>query len=118
MIPQIADESSVRERATEEAERESVEMKKVEYMLQHVGENFTGTVSGVTNFGMFVELENLVEGLVHVASMDDDYYIYVESPPSLIGERTKRRFRIGDPVEVELVKVNVDQRQIDFELIN
>ena len=115
-IPQIAEESSVRERAAEEAERESVDMKKVEYMLQHVGETFPGIVSGVTSFGMFVELENLVEGLVHVTSLDDDYYIYVESPPSLIGERTKRRFRIGDQVEVDLVRVNVDQRQIDFEL--
>jgi exoribonuclease R len=117
-IPQIAEESSVRERAAEEAERESVEMKKVEYMQQHVGETFSGIVSGVTSFGMFVELENLVEGLVHVASLDDDYYVYVECPPSLIGERTKRRFRIGDPVQVELVRVNVDQRQIDFELTN
>ncbi len=115
-IPQIAEESSVRERAAEEAERESVEMKKVEYMQQHVGETFPGIVSGVTSFGMFVELENLVEGLVHVASLEDDYYVYVESPPSLIGERTKRRFRIGDPVQVDLVRVNVDQRQIDFEL--
>ncbi len=115
-IPQIAEESSVRERAAEEAERESVEMKKVEYMQQHVGETFSGIVSGVTSFGMFVELENLVEGLVHVASLDDDYYVYVECPPSLIGERTKRRFRIGDPVQVDLVRVNVDQRQIDFEL--
>jgi ribonuclease R len=83
-----------------------------------VGETFSGIVSGVTSFGMFVELENLVEGLVHVASLDDDYYVYVECPPSLIGERTKRRFRIGDPVQVELVRVNVDQRQIDFELTN
>ena len=117
MLPQIADEASERERKAEEAERESVDMKKVEYMLQHVGEIFPGIVSGVTPFGMFVELENLVEGLVHVASIEDDYYIYVDSPPSLIGERTRRQFRIGDEVEVEVVRVSVEQRQVDFELV-
>lgn len=117
MLPQIADEASERERKAEEAERESVDMKKVEYMLQHVGEIFPGIVSGVTPFGMFVELENLVEGLVHVASIEDDYYIYVDSPPSLIGERTRRQYRIGDEVEVEVVRVSVEQRQVDFELV-
>ncbi|NLK50825.1 MAG: S1 RNA-binding domain-containing protein [Syntrophomonadaceae bacterium] len=116
-MPLIAEHSSARERVAEEAERESVEMKKVEYMLQHLGEIWPGIVSGVTPFGLFVELDNLVEGLIHVASLDDDYYVYVPSPPSLIGERTRRQFRIGDAVEVEVVRVDVDQRQVDFELV-
>lgn len=116
-LPQIADHASERERIAEEAERESVEMKKVEYMQQFLGEIFTGVVSGVTPFGMFVELENLVEGLVHVASLTDDYYEYVETPPSLVGTRTRRRWRIGDAVTVQVVRVSVEQRQVDFVLV-
>jgi len=116
-LPQIADHASERERIAEEAERESVEMKKVEYMQQFLGEIFPGVVSGVTPFGMFVELENLVEGLVHVASLADDYYEYIETPPSLVGMRTRRRWRIGDAVTVQVVRVSVEERQVDFVLV-
>ncbi|MDH7478978.1 MAG: ribonuclease R [Syntrophomonadaceae bacterium] len=117
LIPQIAEHSSERERNADEAERESVEMKMVEYMVQHLGEVFPGIISGVTPFGVFVQLENLVEGLVRVSSITDDYYQYVEAPPSLIGERSQRRLRIGDPVTVQVARVGVEERMIDFILV-
>lgn len=118
MLPEIALHSSQRERAAAEAEHETVDLKKVEYMAQFVGEDFPGIISGVTAFGIFVELENGVEGLVHVSAMDDDYYHYAEEKFSLIGQRTGRTYRLGDAVKVALVKVNPDERTIDFELIN
>ena len=115
--PDIAEHSSVREAMADEAERESVDMKKVEYMVQHLGEVFPGVISGVTPFGVFVELDNLVEGLVRVASINDDYYVYVEAPPSLVGERNHRVLRIGEPVQVQVARVSVEERLIDFVLV-
>lgn len=112
-----ADQSSVQERIAEDAERESVELKKVEYMKDTVGEVFTGFISGVKSFGFFVELPNTVEGLVHVSNLNDDYYLYDERHLMLIGEHTNKTFRIGDAVEVRVARVNVEERQIDFELI-
>ncbi|NPV89705.1 MAG: ribonuclease R [Firmicutes bacterium] len=117
MVPDIAEQSSAREAMADEAERESVDMKKVEYMVQHLGEVFPGVISGVTPFGVFVELENLVEGLVRVASITDDYYEYVEAPPSLVGERNHRVLRIGEPVQVQVARVSVEERLIDFVLV-
>ncbi len=117
LLPEIALHSSQRERAATEAERESVDLKKVEYMSQYVGEEFAGLISGVTAFGIFVELENGVEGLVRVSSMDDDYYQYIEEQYALIGERTKKMYRLGDPVKVVLTKVNREERTIDFVLL-
>lgn len=115
-LPEIALHSSQRERAAAEAERETVDLKKVEYMAQFVGDEFAGIISGVTAFGLFVELENGVEGLVHVSSMDDDYYHYAEERYALIGERSGRMYRLGDPVKVTLRKVNPEEKTIDFEL--
>lgn len=112
-----AEQSSIRERVAEEAERESVELKKVEYMLRHLGEEFTGIISGVTNFGFFVELENTVEGLVHVSTLTNDYYYFDETHYTLTGKYTGEVFRIGDTVRVMVAKVNVEERNIDFELI-
>lgn len=117
MLPEIALHSSERERAATEAERESVDLKKVEYMAQFTGEEFAGIISGVTAFGLFVELENGVEGLVRVSSMDDDYYQYIEEQYALIGERTKKIYRLGNPVKVVLTKVSQDERTIDFVLL-
>lgn len=114
LLPQIALHSSERERAAAEAERETVDLKKVEYMAQFVGEEFDGVINGVTAFGLFVELENGVEGLVHVSSMDNDYYRYVEQEYALIGERTGKVFRLGDAARVLLTKVNPEERTIDF----
>lgn len=109
--------SSERERIATEAERESVDLKKVEYMKDKIGQKFEGVISGVTSFGLFVELDNLVEGLVHVTTMLDDFYEYDEIRLSLIGQHTGKIFRIGDVVKVKLENVNIDERQLDFELI-
>ena len=114
VLPDIAQHSSVRERVAVDAERETTEMKEIEYMTQFVGETFPGVISGVTAFGIFVELENGVEGLVHVSRMVNDYYEYVEEQYALIGERTKKAYRLGDEVEVVLVRASVEERNIDF----
>lgn len=114
LLPQIALHSSERERAAAEAERETVDLKKVEYMAQFVDDDFDGIISGVTAFGLFVELNNGVEGLLHVSSMDDDYYRYNEVQYALTGERTGKVFRLGDVVRVRLIKVNPEERTIDL----
>ncbi|GMB01039.1 ribonuclease R [Pelosinus sp. IPA-1] len=116
MLPQIALHSSERERAAAEAERETVSLKTVEYMAQFVGEHFDGIINGVTAFGIFVELDNGVEGLVRVSSMEDDYYQYIEDQYSLIGERSHKIYRLGDAVKVILVRVSPEERNIDFVL--
>jgi ribonuclease R len=115
-LPEIALHSSQRERAAAEAERDTVDLKKVEYMAQFVGDEFTGTISGVTAFGLFVELGNGIEGLAHVSGMDDDYYQYIEERYSLVGQRTGKTYRLGDAVKVRLAKVNPAERTIDFVL--
>ena len=113
-MPEAARNSSDRERLAVEAERETVEIKKAEFMSDKVGERFTGMISGVTQWGFFVQLPNTVEGLVHVSTLADDYYHFHEDHYALIGERTRRRFRLGDTVVVRVNKVDVDNRQIDF----
>lgn len=113
-LGRIAKHSSERERIAEEAERETVELKMAEYMAEKVGEVFVGIISSVTPFGFFVELENTVEGLVHVSTLEDDFYRFDEKSITLRGERTKKVFRIGDRVRVKLARVNKDERQIDF----
>ncbi len=106
---------SEEERNAEEAERESVKLKQVEYVQEHVGDVFEGVVSGVTKFGVFVELtELLVEGLVHVRDMDDDYYVYDESTYTMRGENTGKSYRPGDSVTVEVVSADIDSREIDL----
>jgi len=109
-----ADRSSTRERLAMEAERESVDLKKVEFMEGKEGQEYDAVISGVTSFGMFAELDNLVEGLIHVSSMGDDYYIFHENKLTLIGERTGKTYRIGQAVRVILKSVNKENRQIDF----
>lgn len=113
-LPEIAFHASERERAAAEAERESVDLKKVEYMEQFIGEEFPGIISGVTAFGIFVELDNGVEGLVHVSTMDDDYYTYIEEQYMLLGERTRKIYRLGDSVSVVVTKVSHEEHTIDF----
>jgi ribonuclease R len=87
-------------------------------MKDKIGKEFDGIISGVTNFGFFVELENMVEGLVHVESLVDDYYHFMEDQYALVGERTKKVFKLGDEVEVKINKVNLDERQLDFVLVD
>lgn len=115
-LPLIAKHASERERAAAEAERDTVDLKKAEYMAGFIGEQFAGHISGVTAFGLFVELENGIEGLVHVSSLIDDYYQFVEEQYSLIGERSGKTFRLGDELTVEVLKVDMIMRAIDFVL--
>ena len=91
-----------------------LDMKKIEYMAQFVNAEFTGVISGVTAFGLFVELDNGVEGLVHVSSMANDYYEYAENQYALIGQRTNKVYRIGDQVTVILMRADIKERIIDF----
>ncbi|MGM0445641.1 MAG: ribonuclease R [Bacillota bacterium] len=116
-IPGIADHSSLQERRAMEAERDSVDLKKIEYMLDKKGEEFEGIISGITGFGFFVELKNTVEGLVHVEDLKDDYYHLREDLHALVGERTNKRYRLGDEVKVKVIKVNPEEREIDFVLV-
>ncbi|MCE7793097.1 ribonuclease R [Salipaludibacillus sp. CUR1] len=116
-LPDITRHSSEMERRAEEAERETDEMKKVQYMEDKVGQEYEGIISGVTNFGLFVELPNTIEGLVHVSYLTDDYYHYDEKHYAMIGERTGNVFRIGDEIEVRVTNVNVEERIIDFEVV-
>lgn len=117
LMEEYAEQSSLRERVAEDAERESVDLKKVEYMQDFLGQVFTGIISGVTSFGFFVELPNTVEGLVHVSTLTDDYYLYEEKQLMLVGEFTNNVYRIGDPVKVVLTRVNLEERTIDFEIV-
>ncbi|MBM7600610.1 ribonuclease R [Virgibacillus halotolerans] len=115
-LPEIARHTSEAERTSVDAERETDDLKKAEYMQDKIGEVFTGVISSVTNFGLFVELENTVEGLIHVSYLTDDYYHYDERSQALIGERTGNVYRIGDEVKVRVTSVNLDERAVDFEL--
>ncbi|MCD4837914.1 MULTISPECIES: ribonuclease R [Neobacillus] len=116
-LPAIAEHSSKMERRAVEAERETDELKKAEFMADKIGEVYDGIISSVTNFGMFVELPNTIEGLVHVSYMTDDYYRFDERHYAMIGERTGNVFRIGDEITVRVVNVNKDERSIDFEIV-
>jgi ribonuclease R len=108
---------SDRERVATEAERESVKVMQVEYMLQHIGDEFDGIISGVIQFGIFIEINNLlVEGLLHVRDLNDDYYVYDEHQYALIGGRKGKKFRLGDSIKVKVAKVNPERREIDFVL--
>ncbi|HEU5210912.1 MAG TPA: ribonuclease R [Longimicrobiales bacterium] len=114
-IAPIAKLSSERERIAEAAERDSVELKKVQYMERHLGDEFSGTISDVRAFGFFVLLDDVfVDGLVHVSSMEDDYYAFHEDAYALVGQNTGRTFRLGDRVRVQVASVDREARRIDF----
>ena len=118
-LEEKAERCSVRERVAEAAERESVDLKKVEYMERHLGDEFFGTVSGVASFGIFVLLDDVfVEGLVHVNSMTDDYYIFHQDRYLLVGERSHRTFRLGDRLEIRVARVDKEELFIDFVLVD
>ncbi|MCY9111003.1 ribonuclease R [Bacillus atrophaeus] len=116
-LPEIADHTSTMERRAVDAERETDDLKKAEFMLDKIGEEFDGMISSVTNFGMFVELPNTIEGLIHVSFMTDDYYRFDEQHFAMIGERTGNVYRIGDEITVKVVDVNKEERNIDFEIV-
>ena len=109
--------SSEMERLSEEAERELNTIKMCEYMNNHIGEEFDGIISGINNYGIFVELDNTIEGMVHVENMKDDYYNYDEMNCAMIGERTHKVYKIGDSVKVKVLSANKMLRRIDFEIV-
>lgn len=111
-------QSSERERSADLAERDVKDFYKCLYMYDKVGEEFDGIVSSVTSFGMFIELPNTVEGLTRLANMKDDYYIYDDQTYTIMGERTKKTFRIGDEVRIKVDNVSIELREIDFKLLH
>ncbi|HEX5108527.1 MAG TPA: ribonuclease R [Vicinamibacterales bacterium] len=116
-LPEIARHTSEMERRADDAERELLQWKKVRFMADKVGDEFDGYITGVAQFGLFVELiEHFVEGLVHVSSMADDYYRFVEQQHVLRGENTRKIYRLGDKVKVQVVRVDLERRQVDLGL--
>ncbi|MFY9114835.1 MAG: RNB domain-containing ribonuclease, partial [Dethiobacteria bacterium] len=116
-LPGRAEYASRMERCAMEAERESIQHKKVEYMEGREGESFSGVISGVTSFGIFVELENTVEGLILLESIQDDYYQYREDLMMVIGKRTRKKYRLGDSVDVEVARVDLQKKFVYFNLL-
>lgn len=116
LLPQVAVQTSALERRAEEAERETEKLKKCEYMAKHIGEIFEGVISGVSNWGFYVELPNTVEGMVHISELRDDYYIFDESRYELTGELTKKTYKLGQPVRVIVSGTDRMLRTIDFVL--
>ncbi|WP_446002196.1 ribonuclease R [Weissella viridescens] len=117
-LPVIAEDTSVRERRAVDTERDTDAMKKAQYMEDKVGQEFDAVVNGVLKFGMFVSLENTVEGLIHTSNLTDDYYAYDESHMALIGRRFHHIYQIGQPVRVKLIRVDTEQSALDFILVD
>ena len=118
ILDEVARQSSVCERRADEAERESDKLKKVEYMSYHLGEEFEGIISGVTGWGLYVELPNTVEGLVHVNTLRDDYYVFDQESYELRGEMTKKVYKLGDKVRVRVAEADKMLKTVDFELVS
>ena len=117
ILDEVAKKSSERERLAEEAERETIKLKKVEYMEKHLGEEFEGVISSITKWGVYVELPNTIEGLIHVTNMRDDHYNYVEERYEMVGEHTGKTYKLGQTVWVRVTGTDFLQRTIDFELV-
>ncbi|MGM0396588.1 MAG: ribonuclease R [Bacillota bacterium] len=117
-LPDIAEHTSMTERRAEEAEREVDDLKKAQYMAERVGEEYDGLVSSVTSFGLFVQLENTIEGLVHFSNMVDDFYFFDEDNYMIIGERTKTTYRLGDPVRIKVIGADIGKKNIDFQIVS
>ncbi len=118
ILPEVAKQSSLTERRADEAEREVEKLKKVEYMSQFIGETFEGVISGVTSWGMYVELPNTVEGMVRMADMHDDYFIYDEEHYQLIGEHTRKTYKLGQTVIVRVENTDRLMKSIDFSIVH
>lgn len=117
ILGDVARQASITERRADDAERDVEKLKKVEYMNDFIGERFEGVISGVTNWGLYVELPNTVEGMVRMADLEGDYFIYNEEHYMLVGERTKKTFKLGEKVEVEVVATDKLQKTIDFVIV-
>ena len=113
---EAANQSSEREKIATKVERDSEDLKKAEYMESKIGEEYEGIVSSVTQFGMFVELENTVEGLIRFENLGDEYFIYDDKRKSLMGEKSHKTYKIGDKVNVRVISANKMLRQVDFEI--
>lgn len=118
ILPAVADHSSRMERRADEAERETDKLKKAQYMEEHIGECFDGVISGITSWGLYVELMNTVEGMVHVSKLEGDYYYYSEKTGEMVGEATGRTYRLGMPVRIRVEDTDSFTRTIDFSLVN
>lgn len=117
ILPEVAEHVSMTERLADEAERDVDDLKKAEYMSSKIGEEYVGLISSVTNFGMFVQLDNTIEGLIHFSNMLDDYYFFDEENYQIIGELTKKVYRIGDEVKIRVIGTDLVNKTIDFELV-
>ena len=117
ILPEVAKHSSEMERRADEAERETDKLKKVEYMEERIGQVFEGVISGVTEWGFYVELPNTIEGLVHVTTLTDDYYHYQEATYEMVGEATNRRYKLGQKVKVMVMSTGRLLRTIDFRVV-
>ncbi|TWT24344.1 ribonuclease R [Planomicrobium sp. CPCC 101110] len=115
-MDEIAEHTSERERRAVDAERDTDALKKSQYMQDKIGEEFDGVISSVTNFGLFIELPNTIEGLVHVSNMTDDFYRFDDRQMMMIGERTNKQFRIGDEIKIKVIGVKPEESSIDFEI--
>ena len=113
----MAEQASLTERRADDAERDTDKLKKVQYMSRHIGEIYDGVISSITSYGMYVELPNTVEGLVHINSLLDDYYYYDEEKYELVGENTGRRFKLGEKITIQVKDTDKVKRIIDFELV-
>ncbi len=118
ILEEAARQSSAMERKAEETEREVEKLKKAEYMQAHLGEEFEGIISGVTGWGLYVELPNTIEGLVHISMLDDDYYLYDEEKMQLTGEETGKIYALGDRVKIRVAAVDLYRRNIDFGILD
>ena len=106
--------SSEREKIAQKVERDSVDIKKAEYMQSKIGEEYTGIISNITSFGVFVELENTVEGLIRFENLGDEYFIYDEEHKQLIGEDSGKIFKIGDSMNIKVIEANKELRRVSF----
>jgi ribonuclease R len=118
-LPETARHTSEMERRSDEAERELLQWKKVRFMADKVGDEYDGYITGVAPYGLFIELiEHYVEGMVHISSMGDDYYRFVDQQHILRGENTRKVYRLGDKVQVQVVRVDMERRQVDLGLVD
>jgi ribonuclease R len=114
-LEEISDHLSITERNAVEAERKSVKLKQIEYLKNHIGEEFHAIISGVTYFGIFVKITDiLAEGLVKIRDLESDSYVYDEKKYALVGKSTKKQYRLGDKVSVKLIRVDIEKSEVDF----
>lgn len=115
-LPDVAEQTSTQERRSIDTEREVNDLKMTEYMADQVGQHFDAVVASVTSFGMFIQLPNTVEGLIHISNLTDDFYSFNEKSMTLTGRGTHKQYKVGMPIKVTLINANVEQHQLDFEV--